>query len=72
MVPGDENYLAFSEEIAELSVLLPGQLIQGLERAAYERGVTAAQMIRKLIQEFLMGGKRRGQDLPAAAVRQWA
>ena len=72
MVPADENTLAFSEEIAELSVLLPGQLIQGLERAAHARGVTAAQMIRKLIQEFLVGGRRRGQELPAGSVRQWA
>jgi hypothetical protein len=72
MIPDHESSLTFSEEIAELSVLLPGHLIEGLERASYERGVTAAQMIRKLIQEFLLAGRRRGHDLPGEPVRQWA
>jgi hypothetical protein len=72
MVPGNENCLAFGEGIAELAVLLPCHLIQGLEQAAHERGVTAAQMIRRLIQEFLKGGQRRGPRTETTAVRQWA
>jgi hypothetical protein len=72
MMPDHDSSLTFSEEIAELSVLLPDHMIQGLEHAAYERGVTAAQMIRKLIQEFLLAGRRRGHDVPGGPVRQWA
>ncbi|HYT90553.1 MAG TPA: hypothetical protein VEL76_17735 [Gemmataceae bacterium] len=72
MVPGDENCLAFGNEIAELSVLLSCQLIQELEQAAHERGVTAAQLIRRLIQDFVKAGQRRAPRADNGAVRQWA
>jgi hypothetical protein len=71
MVPGDEKCLPFGEEVAELAVLLPCHQIQELEQAAHERGVTAAQMIRRLILDFLKAGQRRPRT-ENGAVRQWA
>jgi hypothetical protein len=68
----DEDLLPFDEEIAELSVLLPGRQVLRLEQAAHDRGLTAAQMIRRLIQEFLKRGRRSEGEPAHAAVRQWA
>jgi hypothetical protein len=68
MLPGDDDpFLAYDAEIAELSVLLPGEQALSLERAAHERGLTTGQMLRGLIQEFLRGG----QAEPHFA-RRWA
>jgi hypothetical protein len=54
MLPGDDKlFLADDAEITELSVLLPGEQALSLEQAAHERGLTMAQMLRRLIQDFL-------------------
>ena len=70
MLPGDDELLPFDEEITELSVLLAGRQVEELEQAAHEQGYTAAQMIRRLIRDFLLGtrGNRSGAD----PLRQWA
>ena len=74
MLPGDEvGLLPFDEEISELSVLLPSQQAQGLEQAAHARGLTTAQMLRRLIQDFLShGGQRPAQTAEARFVGRWA
>jgi hypothetical protein len=66
MLPGDDNhFLAYDDEITELCVLLPGAQAHGLEQAAHARGLTTAQMLRRLIQYFLRGGQFGGQELAA-------
>jgi len=73
MLPGDgDHFLAYDDEIAELSVLLPGAQALSLEQAAHERGLTTAQMLRQLIQDFLRGDQRGGQDAAAHFARRWA
>jgi hypothetical protein len=58
MVRVDEGgLLPFTEEVVELSVLLPSEQAQGLEQAAHARGLTAAQMLRRLVQDFLSRGE---------------
>ncbi|MCC6421004.1 MAG: hypothetical protein IT429_22435 [Gemmataceae bacterium] len=66
-----ENPLPFDDEIAELSVFLPGWQVTGLERAAHQRGLTVAQMLRRLVNDFLTRGQR-GQGCVAETARQWA
>jgi hypothetical protein len=40
-------------EMAELPLLLPGRMAEALEAAASRRGLTVAQMVRRLIRAFL-------------------
>ena len=40
------------EDMAELSFLLPGRQALALEEAAQARGLTPAQVIRRLIRDF--------------------
>jgi hypothetical protein len=73
MLPGDDtHFLAYDAEITELSVLLPGEQAQGLERAAHERGLTTAQMLRRLIQDFLRRGQCPGEGFEFNIVQRWA
>jgi hypothetical protein len=46
-------------EVAELSLLLPGWQAAALEEAARSRGMTAGQILRVLIYDFLVRGKSR-------------
>lgn len=41
-----------SEEIVELSLLLPAWQAEALEAAAHGRGLTTGQMLRSIIREF--------------------
>jgi hypothetical protein len=71
MLPGDDNgFLTYDDEIAELCVLLPGAQAHGLEQAAHARGLTTAQMLRRLIQDFLRGGQVGEPDLAAHFARR--
>jgi hypothetical protein len=73
MLPGeDTHFLAYDAEVTELSVLLPGEQAQGLERAAHERGLTTAQMLRRLIQDFLRRGHGPGEGYELNIVQRWA
>jgi hypothetical protein len=42
-------------EVVEVSLLLPGWQVSALEKAAHQRGLTAAAMVRNLIREFIAG-----------------
>ncbi len=72
MMRGADDFLTCDDEVAELAVLLPCRQVASLEQAAHEHGVTAAQMIRRLIQDFLEPDWRSEQGESADAVRQWA
>ena len=41
------------DEVVEVSLLLPGWQVTALESAAHERGLTAAEMVRALLRDFL-------------------
>jgi hypothetical protein len=43
----------FDEEMTELAVLLPGWQASELEQAAQAKGLTAGQLVRGLIRDFL-------------------
>ncbi|MHB1423956.1 MAG: hypothetical protein ACYC3I_12325 [Gemmataceae bacterium] len=42
------------EDVVELPLLLPGWQVSKLETVAYQRGLTAAEMVRHLLRDFLM------------------
>src|SRR5262245_63295021 len=46
------------EEMVELPLLLTGSQAEALEAAAHRRGVTVAQMVRRLVRDFLSGVSR--------------
>jgi hypothetical protein len=41
-------------DVAEISLLLPGWQLEALECAARERGVTSAQLVRRLLRDFII------------------
>jgi hypothetical protein len=73
MFPADEiGLFPFDEEVSELSVLLSSQQAQALEQAAHERGLTTAQMLRRLVQDFLNRGHRPLQEAEPRFASRWA
>ena len=48
----EPNLTLLDGEIVEFSVLLPGWQAAALEAAARGQGLTAGQMVRRLIQDF--------------------
>jgi len=40
-------------QVIEVPLLLPGWQMSALERAAYLRGLTAAEMVRQLLNDFI-------------------
>lgn len=40
-------------DVVEIPLLLSGRQMSALERAAYHRGITAAEMVRQLLREFI-------------------
>jgi hypothetical protein len=43
-----------SAEVAEISLLLPGWQLAALECAAEARGITSAQLVRRLLRDFII------------------
>jgi hypothetical protein len=41
------------EEVVELSLLLPGWQLGALEKTAQSQGLTTAQVVRRLIRDYL-------------------
>lgn len=41
------------EDVVEVSLLLPGWQMSALEQAAYQRGQTAAEMLRQMLSDFI-------------------
>jgi hypothetical protein len=48
----DQDYFLAKEGIVELALLLPDWEAAALEEAAHRRGLTAGQLIRRLIQDY--------------------
>lgn len=48
-LPGTREITNLDSEVVELALLLPRWQAEALEDAAYKRGLTAGQMLRKLI-----------------------
>jgi hypothetical protein len=46
------------EDVVELPLLLPGWQVSKLETVAHQRGLTAAEMVRHLLRDFLRAGER--------------
>jgi hypothetical protein len=44
-----------SSEVVEVSLLLSSRQISALEAAAHRRGLTAGEMVRRLLQDFIAG-----------------
>ena len=47
--PGTREITPLDDEVVELALLLPRRQAEALEEAAHARGLTAGQMLRKLI-----------------------
>jgi hypothetical protein len=48
----EPNLTLLDGEIVEFSLLLPGWQAAALEKTASDQGLTAGQMVRRLIQDF--------------------
>jgi hypothetical protein len=48
--------------VVEVNLLLHAGQVAALEAAAHRRGLTAGQMVRRLVRDFL---RQRGLDAPA-------
>jgi hypothetical protein len=42
-----------ASDVAEISLLLPGWQLEALENAAEARGLTSAQLVRRLLRDFI-------------------
>jgi hypothetical protein len=51
--PGTREITPIDDEVVELSLLLPRRQAEALEEVAHARGLTAGQMLRKLIGKSL-------------------
>jgi hypothetical protein len=51
--PADARVFWFDDEMAELSLLLPGWQATAMERLANTRGLTLGQLTRLLIRDYL-------------------
>ncbi|HJZ93431.1 MAG TPA: hypothetical protein VKE40_21315 [Gemmataceae bacterium] len=58
--PGVRELTAFDSEVVELALLLPRWQAAALEQAAYQRGLTTGQMLRKLIGASLKEPAKAG------------
>jgi hypothetical protein len=49
-------------EVIEIPLLLPGWQASALETVAHNRGLTAAEMVRHLLRDFIAGQYRSERD----------
>ena len=52
-LPEPEGRQSPDPEVVEVPLLLPGWQVSALERAAYHRGLTAGEMVRSVLQDFI-------------------
>jgi hypothetical protein len=53
-----------TEDVVEITLLLSGQQVSALENAAHDRGLTAAELVRGLLRDFLLS-ETTGHELEA-------
>ena len=67
--PGELYGRGLEDEVVEVALLLPGWQAAALESAAHDCGLTAAEMVRSLLREYLgergLSGTARPLDLAA-------
>jgi hypothetical protein len=51
---GETSGGRLEEEVVEIPLLLPGWQMSALETAAHRRGLTAAEMVRHLLRDFIL------------------
>ncbi len=52
---GDWGRMDLADEVVEVSLLLPATQASALESVAHEHGLTAAELLRSLLRDFLTG-----------------
>jgi hypothetical protein len=52
--PPELDLRRLESDVVELSLLLPGWQLSALEKASRRQGVTAGQMVRRLVQQYLL------------------
>ena len=50
------------EEVVEVPLLLPGWQVSALATAAQDRGLTAGEMVRSLLREFIAHWQENARD----------
>ena len=50
-----ESFVPYESDVIEMPLLLSGLQMSALERVAHRRGLTAAQMVRRVLREFIDG-----------------
>lgn len=55
-------------DVVEIPLLLAGWQVTALETAAHDRGLTAAEMVRHVLRDFLAHAGRSGSTASPAAV----
>lgn len=53
MLCNDTSFDLDEADVVEMPLLLEGWQMSALEKAAYVRGVTAAEMVRQLLRQFI-------------------
>ena len=48
-----------TDDVVEVPLLLPDWQVQALEVLAHERGLTAGELVRRLLSDFLARGSQR-------------
>jgi hypothetical protein len=55
--PEDLELDVLESDVIEIPLLLPGWQVSALETAAHARGVTAAEMVRHVLNDFLSSAR---------------
>jgi hypothetical protein len=59
-LPGDEpGSISTDREVVEIPLLVPGWQVAALATAAQDRGLTAGEMLRGLLRDFIAGLEQR-------------
>lgn len=69
MAPFEEKEFDMPEaDVVEIPLLLAGWQVTALETAAHDRGLTAGEMVRHVLRDFLAHAGRNGSATSSAAV----
>ena len=67
LAPDTETEFDMPEaDVVEIPLLLAGWQVSALETAAHDRGLTAAEMVRHVLRDFLSRAKKTGAALESS------
>jgi hypothetical protein len=70
LVTGEEKEFDVLEaDVIEIPLLLAGWQVSALETAAHDRGLTAAEMVRHVLGDFLARLDRKGSTFSPVVIR---